>query len=77
MYHYIGRRESSGEIRGFCFLSYRKDLVALKRESIFLSYKRNNNNRTVAERNMSLKRPAAGGESCAAGFFFYRLEYFR
>ena len=30
--------------------------------------------RTAAERKMPLSRPAAGGESCFAGFFLIRLS---
>ena len=31
-------------------------------------------NRTTAEKKMSLQRPAAGGESGQAGFYFYQKK---
>ena len=40
------------------------------RKILSLSYKTLRRDRTAAERKMSLTRPAAGGESCGAGFIF-------
>ena len=47
---------------------YRKDLVTLKRESIF-PIEEQRSYRTAAGMESVAKRPAAGGESCKAGFF--------
>ncbi|EOS27125.1 hypothetical protein C806_00718 [Lachnospiraceae bacterium 3-1] len=47
---------------------YRKDLATLKRESIF-PIEEQSSYRTAAGMKSVAKRPAAGGESCKAGFF--------
>ena len=52
---------------------HRKDLVILTCKSRCLSYEKTlREDRTAAEWQMLLTQPAAGGESCGAGFFFKR-----
>ena len=61
-----------------CFLLYRKDCVTLKYEN-HDSYRAKNPPGEIALRRngmMSLTRPAAGGESCKAGFYFVTLAIY-
>jgi hypothetical protein len=50
---------------------YRKDPVTLTRESIF-PIEEQSFYRTAAGMKSVAKRPAAGGESCKAGFFVHK-----